>query len=114
MDTTHGREIMNAGQDADAAERKDWDLRLYVAAKTPRSVRALANLKKLCDEHLGGRYHIEVIDLAENPELAALHQIVAIPTLILWRYFRSRVDAYLLTLELASEQFVRHLQRLRK
>jgi circadian clock protein KaiB len=59
-----------------------WNLRLYIAAKTPKSVRALANLKKLCEEHLGGRYHIEVIDLVEHPELAASHQIVAIPTLV--------------------------------
>ena len=59
-----------------------WNLRLYVATKTPKSVRALANLKALCDEHLGGRYHLEVIDLAEHPELAARHQIVAIPTLV--------------------------------
>lgn len=59
-----------------------WNLRLYVATKTPKSVRALANLKALCEEHLGGRYRLEVIDLAEHPELAARHQIVAIPTLV--------------------------------
>jgi circadian clock protein KaiB len=65
------------------SEEKAWNLRLYVAARTPRSQRALANLKALCEQHIGGgRYHIEVIDLAEHPELAASHQIVAIPTLV--------------------------------
>jgi circadian clock protein KaiB len=73
---------MSPAGPANGADPKEWDLRLYVAAKTPRSLRALANLKKLCEEHLEGRYHIEVIDLAENPELAASHQIVAIPTLV--------------------------------
>ena len=47
-----------------------WNLRLYVAGQTPKSIRAFANLKVLCEEHLKGRYQIEVIDLLENPELA--------------------------------------------
>lgn len=59
-----------------------WDLRLYVAGQTPRSVTAMANLKKLCEEHLAGRYRIEVIDLMENPQLARSDQILAIPTLV--------------------------------
>jgi circadian clock protein KaiB len=59
-----------------------WNLRLYVAGQTPRSVSAFANLKKFCAEHLPGRYHIEVIDLVVNPQLAAGDQIVAIPTLV--------------------------------
>jgi len=59
-----------------------WDLRLYVAGRSPKSVAAFANLKRLCDEHLAGRYRIEVVDLLENPQLAAGDQIVAIPTLI--------------------------------
>jgi circadian clock protein KaiB len=59
-----------------------WDLRLYVAGQTPRSVAAFANLKKLCEEHLPGQYRIEVVDLLENPQLAAGDQIVAIPTLV--------------------------------
>jgi circadian clock protein KaiB len=59
-----------------------WDLRLYVAGQTPRSVAAFANLKRLCEEHLAGRYNIEVIDLIQHPQLAAGDQIVAIPTLV--------------------------------
>jgi circadian clock protein KaiB len=59
-----------------------WQLRLYVAGQTPKSIRALANLKKLCETHLAGRYEIEVIDLVENPRLAAGDQILAIPTLV--------------------------------
>lgn len=59
-----------------------WDLRLYVAGQTPRSLAAFANLKRLCEEHLAGRYQIEVIDLVEQPQLAAGDEIVAIPTLV--------------------------------
>ncbi len=59
-----------------------WALRLYVAGNTPKSVQALANLKQLCEEHLKGQYSIEVIDLLENPQLAAGDQILAIPTLV--------------------------------
>lgn len=59
-----------------------WELRLYVAGQTPRSVAAFANLKRLCEEHLAGRYAIEVIDLMKHPQLAAGDQIVAIPTLV--------------------------------
>jgi circadian clock protein KaiB len=61
---------------------KAWKLRLYVAGQTPKSIRAFANLKVLCEEHLKGRYQIEVIDLRENPQLARDDQIVAIPTLV--------------------------------
>jgi circadian clock protein KaiB len=57
-------------------------LRLYVAGQTPKSIRAFANLKVLCEEHMKGRYRIEVIDLMENPQLARGDQIVAVPTLI--------------------------------
>jgi len=63
-------------------EPERWDLRLYVAGHTPKSVAALANLKKYCDEHLAGRYRIEVIDLLQNPQLAEGDQIVAVPTLV--------------------------------
>ena len=59
-----------------------WELRLYVAGQSPKSVAAFANLKKLCEEHLAGKYTIEVIDLLEQPQLAAGDQIVAIPTLV--------------------------------
>jgi circadian clock protein KaiB len=59
-----------------------YDLRLYVAGQTPKSVAALANLKRFCDEHLAGKYKIEVVDLVENPKLARSDQILAIPTLV--------------------------------
>ena len=59
-----------------------WKLRLYVAGQTPKSIRAFANLKVLCEKHLKGRYRIEVIDLMENPQLARGDQIIAVPTLI--------------------------------
>lgn len=59
-----------------------WELRLYVAGQSPKSVIAFANLKKLCEEHLAGKYTIEVIDLLQQPQLAAGDQIVAIPTLV--------------------------------
>ena len=61
---------------------KEWNLRLYVAGQTPRSIAAFANLKRLCEEHLSGRYTIEIVDLLKHPQLAAGDQIVAIPTLV--------------------------------
>lgn len=59
-----------------------WNLRLYIAGRTPRATAALANLTKLCEEQLAGRYRLEVIDLLEHPQLARGDQIVAIPTLV--------------------------------
>jgi circadian clock protein KaiB len=64
------------------ADRESWDLRLYVAGQTPKSITAFDNLKRLCEEHLPGRYHIEVIDLLKTPKLARDDQILAIPTLV--------------------------------
>ena len=67
----------------DASQRAEIaELRLYIAGQTPRSVTAFANLNRLCEEHLPGRYKIEVIDLIQHPQLAAGDQIVAIPTLV--------------------------------
>jgi circadian clock protein KaiB len=63
-------------------KQETWDLRLYVAGQTPRSVAAFANLQKICEEHVPGRYRIEVVDLLENPQLAKGDQIIAIPTLV--------------------------------
>jgi len=60
----------------------EWQLRLYVAGQTPKSVTALDNLRRLCESHLAGRYEIEVIDLLVNPTLAAGDQILAVPTLV--------------------------------
>jgi circadian clock protein KaiB len=59
-----------------------WELKLYVAGMTPKSVTALKNLKKYCEEHLEGRYKIEVIDLLKKPQLAEGDQIFAVPTLV--------------------------------
>ncbi|MHB0936813.1 MAG: circadian clock KaiB family protein [Armatimonadota bacterium] len=65
-----------------SADEESWELRLYIAGQTPKSLAAFANLKKMCEEHLQGRYHIEIVDLAENPQQARTDQIVAVPTLI--------------------------------
>jgi circadian clock protein KaiB len=64
------------------AHEEQHELRIYVAGQTPKSVTALANLKRICEEHLAGQYRIEVIDLLQNPQLARDDQIVAIPTLV--------------------------------
>ncbi len=65
-----------------AKKAEEWDLRLYVAGQTPRAVTAFTNLKKICEDHLKGKYRIEVIDLLKNPQLARGDQIFAIPTLV--------------------------------
>jgi circadian clock protein KaiB len=70
---------------ADGTEKSDesiYLLRLYVAGQTAKSIAAFANLKKICEEHLHGKYKIEVIDLLENPSLAQGDQILALPTLV--------------------------------
>ena len=64
------------------AEPKAYQLRLYVAGQTPKSVLALKNLKQICEDHLQGRYEIEIVDLLENPQLAQGDQILALPTLV--------------------------------
>jgi circadian clock protein KaiB len=77
---------MKAPSDSLAAqatpELSQYNLRLYVAGQTSKSVTALANLKHICETHLAGRYRIEVIDLLEHPQLAAGDQILAVPTLV--------------------------------
>ena len=67
---------------AEALPADFYDLRLYVAGQTPKSIAALANLKKFCEEHLKGQYSIEVVDLVKQPQLARGDQILAIPTLV--------------------------------
>ena len=71
-------------RDAGSRRRPEklWELRLYVAGQTPRSLAAFSNLKKICESHLNGRYSIEVIDLVEQPQLSKGDQILAIPTLV--------------------------------
>jgi circadian clock protein KaiB len=74
---------MNVAQPPPGGEPEEtWDLRLYVAGQTPKSVAAIANLRRFCEEHLAGKYRIEVVDLMENPQLARGDQILAIPTLV--------------------------------
>ena len=67
---------------AAAKPKAEWQLRLYVAGQTAKSITALENLKRLCENHLAGRYEIEVVDLLVNPKLAAGDQILAVPTLV--------------------------------
>jgi circadian clock protein KaiB len=67
---------------ANVAAGEKWNLRLYTAGQSPKSLAALDNLKRVCEEHLPGRYSIEVVDLLKNPRLAKDDQIVAIPTLV--------------------------------
>jgi circadian clock protein KaiB len=74
--------MTSEGKKIQSAPGEFWELRLYTAGQTPKSLTALANLKRICDEHLQGQYRIEVIDLMANPRLAKDHQIVAIPTLV--------------------------------
>lgn len=77
MPTKKSKEAQKPGKKTDL-----WELRLYVAGQTPKSVTAFANLKQICEEHLKGCYKIEIIDLLENPKLARGDQILAIPTLV--------------------------------
>jgi circadian clock protein KaiB len=72
----------SAMNDSMSNDADRWELRLYVAGQSPKSMTAFANLKRICDEHLEGRYIIDVIDLLQQPQLAAGDQIVAIPTLV--------------------------------
>ena len=63
-------------------KKKTYNLQLYVAGQTPKSLAAFTNLKKICEEHFAGEYHIEIIDLLKKPHLASDDQIIAIPTLV--------------------------------
>ncbi len=80
---TNTEEARNDNENqAEARNLDTYLLRLYVAGQTPKSMTAFANLKNICEEHLAGRYQIEVVDLLENPQLASGDQILAIPTLV--------------------------------
>ena len=78
------RKTKTAFEDApvEATVQPEYELRLYVISSTPQSMRAVANIRRICDEHLPGRYALEVVDLAEHPHLAEGEQIIAAPTLI--------------------------------
>jgi circadian clock protein KaiB len=73
---------MGAKRGLESNEPRQWQLRLYVAGQTPKCLAAFANLKKLCEEHMDGDYHIEIVDLLQQPQLAKGDQILAIPTLV--------------------------------
>ncbi len=74
--------IKSTARAARKSPPKKWELRLYVAGQTPKSLQAFANLKRICEEHLPGVYNIEVVDLLKNPRLAKGDQIFALPTLV--------------------------------
>ncbi len=80
MTTSEGMPSDTLGQDAYEGER--YVLRLYVTGMTPRSARAIENLRAFCEKHLAGRYELQVIDIYQQPELARTEQLVAAPTLI--------------------------------
>jgi len=77
-----GGDIAGTPNDFSESEVGGYNLRLYVAGQTPKSLAAISNLKKLCEGHLAGRYTIDVVDLLVTPQLAAGDQIVALPTLV--------------------------------
>lgn len=77
--STKAKSAASAGQHSN---EQTWKLRLYVAGQTPKCMTAFANLKKICEEHMAGKYQIEVIDLLKDPALARGDQILAIPTLV--------------------------------
>lgn len=77
-----GAERSRAGEAAASSDGEVLELRLYIAGQTRKSIAALTNLRRICEEHLAGRYRIEVIDLMEHPQRAQHDQIVAIPTLV--------------------------------
>jgi circadian clock protein KaiB len=85
MKTTPSKKLRrstNGQSPPSESDGAEWNLRLYVAGQTPRSLTAFKNLKEICEEYLKGQYHIEVVDLMENPTLARGDQILAIPTLV--------------------------------
>lgn len=82
MVTIHSSEQPDRDDGGAPARDAHWELTLYVAGQTPKSITALANLKRLCEQHLPGKYRLEIIDLMENPSRAQRDQILAIPTLI--------------------------------
>src|SRR4051812_39879750 len=73
---------VSLAKDSAHADTEVWDLRLYVAGETPKSIAAVANLNRICEEHLPGQFQIEVVDLLKHPQLARGDQILAIPTLV--------------------------------
>ncbi len=77
-----GSRSADTGAGASAPSAETYELRLYVTGRSPKSVRAIENLRLACEQYLAGQYHIEIVDLLENPRLAADDQILAVPTLV--------------------------------
>ncbi|MFA5073059.1 MAG: circadian clock KaiB family protein [Nitrospirota bacterium] len=82
MKTTKKKSASKTTANKTVKKKETWNLRLYVAGQTSKSLTAFANLKKICEEHLAGKYQIEVVDLLKNPLLAKGDQILALPTLV--------------------------------
>jgi circadian clock protein KaiB len=82
MKTDQMKVVESQNEDLSPESKDKWILRLYVAGQTPKCITAFANLKKICEEQLKGKYQIEVIDLMQNPQLSRDDQIIAIPTLV--------------------------------
>jgi len=76
------KSVVTKKSETENSSEEYWRLRLYVAGQTPKCMRAFANLKQICEEHLAGNYRVEIIDLLKKPQLAAGDQILAIPTLV--------------------------------
>jgi circadian clock protein KaiB len=74
--------VKTTGRQSSKLREQEWELRLYVAGQTPKAITAFSNLKKICEDHLQGRYRIEVVDLLKNPQLGRGDQILALPTLV--------------------------------
>jgi len=79
---TNQNQSMDIMEASPPKDKEKWILRLYVAGQSPKSITAFANLKKICEEKLHGKYSIEIIDLLKNPQLGAEYQILALPTLV--------------------------------
>lgn len=82
MNESNGTPLEKFGKSLDESGKSKYVLRLYVTGATPRSLRAIENIRKICSEHLAGRYELEVFDIFKHPELAKEAQIVAAPTLV--------------------------------
>ena len=78
--TENKKRVTNTPADKSGSPKEFWELRLYVAGQTQKSITAFANLKNIAEEHLAGKYRIEVVDVTQNPQLARNDQIIALPT----------------------------------
>jgi circadian clock protein KaiB len=82
MPSSRHKSLRQKSVEPELPAEAEWELRLYVAGQSKKSLAAISNLRRICEEHLAGKYRIEVVDLLEQPQLAAGDQILAIPTLV--------------------------------